>query len=102
MRIDDEAKRISQQATRIASQLAEVANSTLAFAAFMHTDPSNEFTQEDRDKYSEQFAVALGALNAELSKLVPLAGIEAGAVTVADFLAAYNGELPSEYSKRFD
>lgn len=101
-RIDSEAGRLTKQASQINSQLAAMVNEVLAFAAFMHTDPKAEFTQDDRDKYSADFAASLNALNSTLSALAPLAGIEAGSFTVAEFLSAYNGETPASYSSRFD
>lgn len=100
-RIDTEASRLTKQASQLNSQLNAMVNEVLAFAAFMHTDPRTEFTQADRDKYSADFAQALASINATLSGLAPLAGIEAGTVTVPDFLAGHVGDIAS-YSARFD
>lgn len=100
-RIDSEASRLTKQASQLNSQLNALVDEVLAFAAFMHTNDRAEFTQADRDKYSADFAQSLAALNATLSKLSPLAGIEAGSVTVAQFLADYVGD-PVAYSNRFD
>ena len=100
-RIDTEASRLTKQASTINSQLNAMVNEVLAFAAFMHTDPRVEFSQADRDKYSDDFASAMGELQATLAQLAPLAGIEQGTVTVADFLAGYTGDI-NAYSTRFD
>lgn len=100
-RIDSAASQTSQKASNLNSQMNAMCDEVLAFAAFMHTDPRSEFSQEDRDKYSAIFAEALGNLHATLSKLDVLAGIEAGTITVEEFLASYVGD-PVEYSSRFD
>lgn len=100
-RIDSAANSAAQKASNLNSQLNAMADEVLAFAAFMHSDPKAEFSQDDRDKYSADFANALGALHTTLSKLDVLAGIEQGAVTVEQFLASYTGS-PVEYSARFD
>ena len=100
-RIDSAANSAAQKASNLNSQLNSMCDEVLAFAAFMHTDPRNEFSQADRDKYSDDFAQALGALHSTLAKLDVLAGIEAGSVTVEQFLASYTGN-PEEYSARFD
>lgn len=100
-RIDSAANSAGQKASSLNSQLNSMADEVLAFAAFMHTDPRAEFSQADRDKYSADFASALGNLHATLSKLNVLAGIEQGSVTVEQFLASYAGD-PVEYSSRFD
>lgn len=102
-RIDDAAKRIERSASALHQQLETMTRDTLAFAAFMHTDPDSDgFDQVDRDKYSAMFATQLGNLNATMQKLAPLAGIESGDVTVQQFLDAYTGTDPSVYSKQFD
>nr|WP_136252887.1 hypothetical protein [Ningiella ruwaisensis] len=100
-RIDSEVSRLINQASSINSQLNSVVNEVLAFAAFMNTNTNDEFTQDDRDKYSDEFNASLAALNATMQKLMPLAAIESGDLTVADFLASYTGDVV-EYSKRFD
>lgn len=100
-RIDKAASDAAGRASSLNSQLSAMCDEVLAFAAFMHTDPKGEFTQEDRDKYSADFATQLANINATLSKLNPLAGIESGTVTVQDFLANYQGD-PVAYSSRFD
>ena len=100
-RFDSAANSAAQKASNLNSQLNSMCDEVLAFAAFMHTDPRNEFSQADRDKYSADFAQSLGALHATLAKLDVLAGIEAGSVTVEQFLASYTGN-PEEYSARFD
>lgn len=101
VRIDSAANQTSQKASNLNSQMNSLCDEVLAFAAFMHTDPRNEFSQEDRDKYSAIFAEALGNLHTTLSKLNVLAGVEDGNVTVEQFLAGYVGD-PVEYSSRFD
>lgn len=100
-RIDSAANSAAQKASNLNSQLNAMADEVLAFAAFMHSDPKAEFSQDDRDKYSADFASALGALHTTLSKLDVLAGIEQGAVTVEQFLTSYTGN-PVDYSARFD
>ena len=100
-RIDSAANTAAQKASNLNSQLNSMCDEVLAFAAFMHTDPRNEFNQEDRDKYSAIFAEALGNLYSTLSKLDVLAGIESGDVTVEQFLLGYTGN-PVDYSSRFD
>lgn len=102
IRIDDKAKQVARQASNLNSQLQSMVNETLAFAAFMHTNPAGEIAQIDRDKYSDLFAQRLANINATISQLAPLAGIESGTVTVADFLAGYNGPEPDVYSQQFD
>lgn len=100
-RIDSAANSSALKASNLNSQLNSMCDEVLAFAAFMHTDPRNEFSQDDRDKYSADFAQALGALHATLSKLDVLAGIEQGSVTVEQFLSGYAGDV-DDYSARFD
>ena len=100
-RIDNEASRLVKDALRVNSQLATLVNEAFAFAAFMHTDPASEFTQEDRDKYSTDFAQIFAALQTTMAGLGPMAQLEAEAITVEQFLALYNGDV-SEYSTRFD
>ena len=65
-RIDSEAGRLTKQASQINSQLAAMVNEVNAFAAFMHTDPKIEFSQDDRDKYSADFALALASIQSTL------------------------------------
>jgi len=100
-RIDSEVSRIARQASQLNSQLATIVNETNAFAAFMHTDSNIEFTQADRDKYSNDFAQALGAIQATMAGFTQLGMLEAGAITVEQFLAQHVGDV-AEYSKRFD
>jgi len=100
-RIDSEVSRIARQASQLNSQLAAIVGETNAFAAFMHTDTNSEFTQADRDKYSNDFAQALGAIQATMAGFTKLAELEAEVITVEQFLAQYAGDV-AEYSKRFD
>lgn len=100
-RIDSAASQTAQKASNLNSQMNAMCDEVLSFAAFMHTDPRNEFSQEDRNKYSAIFAEALGNLHETLAKLNVLAGIEQGSITVEQFLASYAGN-PTEYSSRFD
>jgi len=100
-RIDSEVSRIARQASQLNSQLATIVNETNAFAAFMHTDTNSEFTQADRDKYSNDFAQALGAIQATMAGFTQLGMLEAEAITVEQFLAQHVGDV-AEYSKRFD
>lgn len=99
--INRAARDAANKASQLNSQLNAMCDEVLAFAAFMHTDPRSEFTQEDRDVYSAEFATQFANIQATLSKLAPLAGIEEGSVTVADFLASYQGDVTA-YSARFD
>lgn len=100
-RIDTEANRLTKQALNINSQLSVLVNEVNAFAAFMHTDPRAEFAQQDRDKYSDDFALALSNIQSTLEGLGALAMVEAGTLTVEQFLAQYSGDAVS-YSARFD
>jgi len=100
-RIDSEVSRIARQASQLNSQLSTIVNETNAFAAFMHTDTNSEFTQADRDKYSNDFAQALGAIQATMAGFTQLGMLEAEAITVEQFLAQHVGDV-AEYSKRFD
>lgn len=100
-RIDSEANNIAKRVTTLNSQLNSSISEVLNFAAFMHNDPKLEFSQEDRDKYSDEFSTALQALNTTISRVNMLAGIEAGTATVAEFLASYTGDS-LEYSSKFD
>lgn len=100
-RIDTEASRLVKQASNLNSQLSAMVNEVNAFAAFMHTDPRTEFSQADRDKYSDDFMVQLTAINTTLTQLEALAGVETNVITVEQFLAQYVGDVAS-YSARFD
>lgn len=100
-RIDSEVSRLSRQASGLNSQLNAMANEVLAFAAFMHTNPLGEFTQDDHDKYSDTFVDLLGQLNATMAKFAPLVLVENETMTPAEFLAQYVGDV-TEYSSRFD
>ncbi len=100
-RIDNEASRLVSEALRVNSQLATLVNEAFAYAAFMHTDPKSEFTQEDRDKYSADFAAVFQALSTTMAGLAPMAQLQAEAITVEQFLALYAGDITA-YSSRFD
>jgi len=100
-RIDSEVSRIARQASQLNSQLATIVNETNAFAAFMHTDTNSEFTQADRDKYSDDFTFALTAIQTTMAGFTQLGMLEAEAITVEQFLAQHVGDV-AEYSKRFD
>jgi hypothetical protein len=100
-RIDTEASRLVRQASQLNSQLSALVNEVNAFAAFMHTDPRAEFSQADRDKYSDDFMAQLTAIQTNLQGLNALGAVETNQMTVADFLAQYVGNV-TEYSSRFD
>lgn len=100
-RIDTEASRLTRQASQLNSQLSALVNEVNAFATFMHTDPRAEFTQDDRDKYSDDFMAELAAINTTLLGLQAVAGVETGALSVADYLASSPVNV-AEYSARFD
>lgn len=100
-RIDSHVNNLANTATSTNSRLNELANSVISFAAFMHTDPEGEFSQADRDKYSDIFAETLTALQTTLSKFSDLAALEAGTMTIQEFLDSYTGDV-AEYSSQFD
>ena len=100
-RIDDEGSRLVKDALRVNSQLTTLVGEAFSFAAFMHSDPKAEFTQEDRDKYSADFAIVFQELSNSMAGLAPMAQLSAEAITVEQFLALYVGDI-NEYSTRFD
>lgn len=101
-RIDDEAKRIHRAVIQANSQLAKAINEARQFTAFMHDNPLAEFDQADRDKYSNMFTEAAGALMATMNELQPMQAVELGAMTPAEYVAAQEGYVSAEYSARFD
>ena len=100
-RIDTEASRLTRQAGSLNSQLSTLVTEANAFATFMHRDPRSEFTQEDRDKYSDDFVTELARIQVTLSGLSALSQLEVDAITVEQFVAQSSSN-PVEYSARFD
>ena len=100
-RIDSAVSSLIKDALRVNSQLATAVGEAFSFAAFMHSNPNNEFTQEDRDKYSADFAMVFQALSTTMAGLAPMAQLQSEAITVEQFLALYEGDV-AEYSARFD
>ena len=101
-RIDSEAVTIAKEVERAVSNLAVLFDRALNFTAFMHDDPKVEFTQEDRDKYSDSFVAAMTALNVTLAKLGPLQALEAETLQIADFVATFSPEALTAYAVQFD
>ena len=100
-RIDTEASRLTKQASNLNSQLNTMVNEVNAFATFMHSDPKMEFTQADRDKYSDDFVTTLAQIQLTLSGLTALSQLEVDAITVQQFIDQSTSN-PTEYSTRFD
>lgn len=99
-RIDSKANDITRRAKNLQLQMNNLFTEVLDFAAFMHTDPQSEFTQADRDKYSDDFVNCLNAINSTMARITILAAIESGAVTVQEFLDQYTGDV-EVYSNNF-
>jgi hypothetical protein len=100
-RIDTEAGRLRKQGASLNSQLSALVNEVNAFAAFMHSDDKEEFSQQDRDKYSEDFALTLAAVQSTLDGLDALSQLENDQITAQQFLDQ-SASNPVEYSTRFD
>ena len=100
-RIDSESNRLTKQGSNLNSQLNTLVNEVNAFATFMHSDPKLEFTQADRDKYSDDFVSTLTAIQTTLSGLNALSQLEVDAITVQQFIDQSTSN-PTEYSVRFD
>lgn len=101
IRIDDEANRLTKQASGLNSQLNTLVNEVNAFATFAQSDPNAEFTQLDRDKYSSAFVTTLSQIQLTLSGLSALSQLEVDAITVQQFIDQSTSN-PIEYSARFD
>jgi hypothetical protein len=100
-RIDSEASRLSKQPNTITSQLSVLVGEVNAFATFMQADPQAEFTQEDKDKYSDSFMASLGGIQAVLAGLTSLSQLEIDEITVEQFINQSPTD-PLAYSSRFD
>ena len=100
-RIDSESNRLTKQGANLNSQLSALVNEVNAFATFMHSDPKTEFTQADRDKYSDDFVITLTAIQTTLAGLGALSQLEVDVITVAQFIAQSTSD-PVAYSSRFD
>lgn len=105
VRIDDhfisQAKKFNSLNSQLQALIREVSIST----AFMHNDPRNEFTQEDRDKYSNEFVKAITAPNGffgTVALIQPMLDVEQGTKTPAEFVAEETGYNAETFSKQFD
>jgi hypothetical protein len=101
-KIDTEASSIATEVRRATTALEALFLRAVDFTAFMNANETGEFSQADRDKYSDQFVVAMTRLGSAMAMLTPLQELETDAVTVAQFLAAHTGTQPLIYSTKFD
>jgi hypothetical protein len=101
-KIDTEALNIETEVRRLTSTLEALFLRAVDFTAFMNANETLEFSQEDRDKYSDKFALRLSGLSAAMALLTPLQELETDVISVSQFLQAHTGVQPVEYSKKFD
>jgi hypothetical protein len=101
-KIDTEAASIATEVRRCTTTLEALFLRAVDFTAFMNDNQTLEFSQADRDKYSDQFVVAMTNLGAVMAMLTPLQELETDVITVEQFLAAHTGTQPVEYTKKFD
>lgn len=101
-RIDNRAIQLTNRGTQVAQMLSELADEVNSFAAFMHNNPRAEIEQSDRDAYSTDFVAVMTAIQTALAKLNDLGQVEAGAMTVENFLANHVQATIDAYSNSFD
>jgi hypothetical protein len=101
-KIDTEAASIATEVRRCTTTLNALFLRAVDFTAFMNANETLEFSQEDRDKYSDQFVVAMTNIMATMAILEPLQALETEVITVSQFLQAHTGVTPVDYSKKFD
>jgi hypothetical protein len=101
-KIDSEASSIETDVRRATTTLEALFLRATDFTAFMNANLTSEFSQSDRDKYTDKFVVAMTNLNVVLSILAPLQELETEVITVEQFLGSHTGQSPEQYSKRFD
>jgi hypothetical protein len=101
-KIDTEASSIATEVRRCTTTMNALFLRAVDFTAFMNANETSEFSQQDRDKYSDQFVVAMTSLMATMAMLEPLQALETDVITVEQFLAAHTGMQPTVYSQKFD
>ena len=89
-RIDTEVTNIATEVRRCTTTLEALFLRTIDFTAFMNTNEGLEFSQKDRDKYSDQFVVAMTNLGAAMALLELLQALETDVITVEQFLASHS------------
>ena len=103
----DIVKAVSNVNSTLNGHMSEV----LIYAAAMHKINLEAIAAGDADMiidtadvafYDTAFNEQVGALNATLSRLVPLLGLQTGAVTKADYIASVNQTQLAEYIDAFD
>lgn len=102
LRIDNRAVQLADRGLQLANQLSQLADDVNLFAAFMHANPRTEVEQSDRDAYSNDFVAAMTAIQTALAKLNDLGQVEAGTLTVEDFLLNHSEGAINAYSDAFD
>jgi hypothetical protein len=101
-KIDAEASSIATDVRRATTTLEALFLRATDFTAFMNANITSEFSQSDRDKYTDKFVFAMTNLGEVMAMLTPLQALETDAITVEQFLESHTGESPEQYSKRFD
>jgi len=103
----DIVKAVSNVNSTLNGHMSEV----LIYAAAMHKINLDAIEAEDEDMiidaedvafYDNAFNEQVGALNATLSRLAPLLGLQTGEVTKADYIASVNQTHLDQYIKSFD
>lgn len=104
-RIDKHYTDLEKKFNTLNSQIQVVIREARLATAFMHDDPKNEFTQEDRDKYSAAFVQSITAPNGFLGAvdlLQPMIDVEQGTKTTEEFVTEEAGYDSATYSAMFD
>jgi hypothetical protein len=101
-KIDTEVANIETEVRRLTITLEALFLRAVDFTAFMSTNEGLEFSQEDRDKYTDKFALRLSKIAGAMGILEPLQALETDVITVEQFLAAHTGIPPAVYSQKFD
>ena len=101
-KIDAEASSIATDVRRATTTLEALFLRATDFTAFMNANLTSEFSQSDRDKYTDKFVFAMANLGEVMAMLTPLQALETDGITVEQFLESHTGESPEQYSKRFD
>lgn len=104
-RIDKHYTDLTKKFNSLNSQMHAVIREARLATAFMHDNPSGEFDQADRDKYSALFVEAISTPEGffgAIDLIQPMLGVEQGTKTPAEFVAEETGYNAAEYSAQFD
>ena len=104
-RIDNHYTGLAKKFNALNSEMHKIIAESRVATAFMHDDPSAEFDQVDRDKYSDLFVQAImgeSGLFAAVELLQPMLDVEQDTKTPEQFVAEETGYNAVEYSAQFD